>query len=261
MNANTIFEAFGCVRSDYLRQADALMQTPAPPVSKRKWVKPTLAAACLLLLLAALPLGWMIALYPNTPDTPVIPPPAGEKLSITTIPGAEVINHENFVVFDNGKANFPLLYDDYIKVLQNSCVAIGEATPVSLINIQENDFVWVIATFDLTVTDAVNNMKDVQTTRVIHAARYSEGALTSFCGISDIIANIMEKPNGLFVLMNAESVIPAGNDPLSDTFTINGDSYNLADYADYYIGNVFDCDGEKITYFGQDIDLDLLREP
>lgn len=121
--------------------------------------------------------------------------------------------------------------------------------------------VWWIATFDIDVIDDMGTLEGNDSIRVVMASRYAtedtggdvEYKLNSPERLKEILMKIQENPVGVFRL---KKFVVGEEIRLDDTgvssngniWKIKGKEYWATEFADFYLGAWFECDGEKFRY-------------
>jgi len=239
--------------------------------SKKKknniWVKWGAIAACLAVIVSVSTLiypahffggGEMNSTSNNTQETINSNPIANNgKHSILSIPGAIIIEGDNYFVTDGSRVDIGTP-DEYVNTINKYYSAvIGKADNIKTVVIPDGDFFWGITTFDIEVVDAVRFSDASNTVRCITMYRYtSDGGLAVKCGVNRVTEEIMTKPQGLFVFESASEC----QTPYAFELTVSSiKDLKLSDYADYYVGARYDCTAESFIYYGYPIDLNDIR--
>lgn len=202
-----------------------------------------------------------VLLIPNFVDGPDVPgitpgPDVGvtnNKLLISSIPNAQVISNAEYFLAERPTVSDIYTVEEYIEVLKNHFTTVtGSVTNMNSVAIEEGDFTWYITTFDINIHESLKQQIEADTITCVSICKYyGDVSLNeSKCGLTDVAYEIASNPTGFFVL---EDVIE------DDMWIINGETYNVADYADYYAGVRYDCTTEGFQYYGTLISFDDIR--
>lgn len=128
---------------------------------------------------------------------------------------------------------------------------------------QEYDYPvrWWIVTFDIDVIDDLGTLDGSETVHVVMASRYAtatgKGDDPTFKlhwppDMKEILDELKKNPTGLFMLRNQAQ---QEDERLDDTWISNGNiweikgkEYHATEFADYFVGTKYDCDGENFQY-------------
>lgn len=128
---------------------------------------------------------------------------------------------------------------------------------------QEYDYpvMWWIVTFDIDVIDDLGTLDGRETVHVVMASRYATATgkgddpffkLHCPLDVKKVLADIERNPTGLFMLRNQ---VRQEDERLDDTWISNGNiweikgkEYHATEFADYFVGTKYDCDGVKYRY-------------
>ncbi len=262
MNAYDLLDALGGVDDAYLLSAE-MERTKQ---NKGIWLKWGAVAACICLIFTGTFLFLLpIQKRPDPKETLGIPETeetsAGVeteasaeldgKKPITSIPNAAVVDLSRAELAEGGADGDIYTPEEYTEVLKNHFLTlVGEATNIRSITVRDGEFIWCITTFDIVISQAVSHPVESGIIRCVTAIRcFMDGSPTVDCGISDVGMRILEEPTGFFVTRSVRD----------DTWKINGKTYALSDYADYYVGCVYSCTDESFSYYGTDIPFDDIR--
>ena len=121
--------------------------------------------------------------------------------------------------------------------------------------------VWWIATFDIDVIDDMGTLEGNDSVRVVMASRYAtedtggdvEYKLNSPERLKEILMKIQENPVGVFrlrkfVVGEEIRLDDTGVSSNGNIWKIKGKEYWATEFADFYLGAWFECDGEKFRY-------------
>lgn len=246
MNATKLLDAFSKVDQDLLAEADTFRQAPRALPRLRY----ALIAASLALLIALIPITVMIA-NRTAPPPPVTNPPVTDAplpnthLSITDIPGAEAIdsdtlpNHFSGFNYHPGPNLHPIdksAHQWATTVRENYATSEGTVENIQSILIQDGELYYHITQFSLNVQTHYFNTNGKDTVSLINVTLYKKNSnyftvqnpyvITEGHSIYyDMGLYAEEYPTGLCVYESAKN----------HTVTIQGITYDLSEYADYYL--------------------------
>ena len=197
---------------------------------------------------------------PNSTDPTVTDTPKS-KLSIKDIPGAEIIDDPASFEVCSGLSPVIAPPELYIEALKNASVAVGTATNVAAVTINDGEYLWYIVTFNLNVEENICNMRQEKTltaisiTKLLAPSEYGPAQVIS-TSIPNFGKLICEAPSGLYVMERiTESNVP------ENIWGFDNTKCELSDYADYYVSAKWYSDDEALYYGGgYSIDLDNIRE-
>lgn len=175
------------------------------------------------------------------------------KIDILTIPGAVKVNTSKEMF--GGIVGDPAGAELYVENEKKSgdVLVYGTAKNINSVSVTDGARVWYITTFEIDVADDVKNLLDTSTVKAASICCYENDHIDLSLGLLDNNLKIYEQKTGLFSLKAASS-------DNFDTFEINGKQYSIAQLADYYAENHFECDGNSfVYYFDEVIELDKLR--
>lgn len=175
------------------------------------------------------------------------------KIDILTIPGAVKVktSKEMFGGIEGDPAGAELYVENEKK--SGNVLVYGTAKNINSVSVTDGARVWYITTFEIDVTDDVKKLLDTSTVKAASICCYENDHIDLSLGLLDNNLKIYEQKTGLFSLKSASS-------DSYNTFEINGKEYSIAQLADYYAANHFECDGKSfVYYFGEAIELDKLR--
>jgi len=246
MNATKLLDAFSQIDQELLAEADTFRKAPRPLPRLRY----ALIAASLTLLIALIPITVTIA-NRTAPPPPVTNPPVTDAplpnthLSITDIPGAEAIDSDtlpkNFSGFDYhpGPNLTPIdtsAHQWATTVRENYSTSKGTVENIKSILIQDGELYYHITQFTLNVQTHYFNTDGKDTVSLINVTLYKKNSnyftvqnpyiITEEHSIYyDMGLYAEENPTGLCVYESAKN----------HTVTIQGITYALSEYADYYL--------------------------
>ena len=128
---------------------------------------------------------------------------------------------------------------------------------------QEYDYpvMWWIVTFDIDVIDDLGTLDGRETVHVVMASRYAiatgKGDDPTFKlhwppDMKEMLDELKKNPTGLFTLRDQGQ---QEDERLDDTWISNGNiweikgkEYHATEFADYFVGTKYDCDGVKYQY-------------
>ena len=221
---------------------------------KRTWVKWASVAACFCIVVMS------AILIPNILDRSDVSDvnpgkdfgATNGKLSISTITNAKEIKNAEYFLAERPSNSDIYTVEEYIEVLKNHFVTVtGSVTNMNSVAIQEGEFTWYITTFDININESIKQQIEADTITCVTVCKYyGDVSLNeSKCGLSNVAYEITNNPTGFFVLRDVED----------EAWNINGKSYNISDYADYYVGVRYDCTEEGFQYYGSTINFDDIR--
>lgn len=182
------------------------------------------------------------------------------KIDILSIPGAVQIDTPEKIFFGNEAEGNGNIYepDDFVNVVRNgnSTIVYGSIKNSKTISITDDNLIWYITTFDIDVIDNVKNAQESSTIKATSINCYDKGIERFiFLGLLNSRINIASDALRLFFLKTVPS-----ESLFYKLFEIDGEQYSAYDFADYYAGREYDCDGESFDYYGTKIELDRLRD-
>lgn len=274
MNSSQFFDLLNETDSNYLAAAHKSMtEKPA-----RAWFRPALIAACLTLVLLAIPVGIMIGKSNNTPQVPVIDPSTSDhtvttvapptteapgttaRPSILDIPGAVPFEEVDWSYSKPGipSTGNPLLSQEeqlewINQMKENNSIVVGYIKDYTSVLVPDGMDYYHISTMEIQVLDNISGI-EAKTIKAVYACQYvylPYGAYTpqgTYHG-TDTISTIADQ--FLQALNCTEAYIynqglAAGfillKESKDQTFLIGDTSYNLSDYADYVLDACLACD-------------------
>ena len=192
MNSSQFFDLLNETDSNYLAAAHKSMtEKPA-----RAWFRPALIAACLTLVLLAIPVGIMIGKSNNTPQVPVIDPSTSDhtvttvaphtteapkttaRPSILDIPGATVFDENDNRFYKPGNSFSGSLSISDEKILEwtkhmkeNNSIVIGYIKDYTTVLVEDGKDYYQISTMEIQVLENVNGIEE-KTITAVYACRY-----------------------------------------------------------------------------------------
>lgn len=200
MNADQFFNLLNETDGSYLAAAHKSMtEKPA-----RAWFRPTLIAACLMLVLLAIPVGIMIGNRTIKPSVPVITPnttghstvtaappattaPTTTQTPITTEkPKASVLDIPGATLFDENDTRFFKLGDTYSgnhnysekemlewanQMKENNLIVVGYIKNSTSVLVEDDDGYCRISTMEIQVLENISNINQESITAV-YTCRY-----------------------------------------------------------------------------------------
>ncbi len=251
MNSFDLLEAIGLTDDASLQDAEGFRAAPfgggRARMAQATYMKRGIIAAAVCLFCA----GAVMALWfiPDRRDpSPPFDESAGEtyKKPLSAIPNAVVVELRDAVAVQDDRDGDIYTPEEYTRVLKERFITVvGEADNIQAVCVPDGDYLWYIATFDITVTKPINFMAGKEVMRCVTYVRcFSDGSPTVDCGIPKLAMKLTEQPQGFFVGRSLEENEFFGRDPVP---------FSLTAYADYYVGVRFDCTDESFSYYGEEI--------
>lgn len=192
INSNQFFDLLGEADSSYLTASyKSMTEKPA-----RVWFRPALIAACLTLVLIAIPVGILIGNRTIKPTVPVIDPttttatvpPAttpsetteAPKASILDIPGATLFENDGRFVTEGGKdSSFDTFYsftdaqkhEWAYRVKEENEVVVGYVKDYTSVLVPDGKDYYRITTMEIAVLEDFSGI-GVETVKAVYANRY-----------------------------------------------------------------------------------------
>jgi len=271
INSHQFFDLLGEADSSYLAAAHKTMT--AKPA--RMWFRPALIAACLTLVLVAIPVGILIGNRSETPQVPVIDPNTTStttaphttetpKASILDIPGATLFdeNDERFHT-EEKDSSFTTFYSytdaqkrEWVeRVYKENDVIVGIIKDYISVIVPDGKDYYRVTTMEIAVLEDFSGMK-CETIKAVYANRYQWRAGDYYPATEYIIGNgINQNTNEIVedlgvscdMFQTALTYTQHHNEgwdhaaffllkkATSSSFTIGENTYSLSDYANYVL--------------------------
>lgn len=266
MNSSQFFDLLNETDSNYLAAAHKSMtEKPA-----RAWFRPALIAACLTLVLLAIPVGIMIGKSNYTPQVPVIDPSTSDHTVVTTapptteapqttarpsildIPGATVFDENDNRFYKPGNSFSGSLSISDEKILEwtkhmkeNNSIVIGYIKDYTTVLVEDGKDYYQISTMEIQVLENVNGIEEKTITAVYACRYYNEYGHYRPDGTyrgSDSIWSTCDQFREALICTDAyvaNQGKAAGfillKESKNQTLLIGDTPYNLSDYADYVL--------------------------
>lgn len=175
-----------------------------------------------------------------------------DKRVISSIPNAKIIENTEYFIAERTSVSDIYTVEEYIEVLKNYfTIVTGSVSNMNSVAISEDEFTWYITTFDINISESIKKQMDADTITCVTICKYYDdvSVYNSKCGLTDVAYDIMNNPTGLFVLEDVEETV----------WNINGETFNVSDFADYYVGVRYDCTTESFQYYGTSINFEDIR--
>jgi len=265
INSHQFFDLLNEVDSSYLAAAHKSMT--AKPA--RMWVRPALIAACLTLILVAIPVGILIGNRTIKPSVPVIDPSITDNTvtstqappvtqtpqttarpSILDIPGATVFDENDKRFLTSGSAysgNYSVTEEEKLEAIthmkENNSVVVGIIKDFTSVLVEDGDAYYRLNTMEIQVKKSLSGAKK-ETVTAVYACRYELDNRYYIPATIYQPTDSISVTNDMFeqALMCTEAYAHhkddwAGlfliKDAKNEKITIGATSYSLSDYADY----------------------------
>lgn len=267
MNADQFFALLNETDSSYLTVAHKIMtQKPA-----RAWFRPALIAACLTLVLVAIPVSILIGNRTIKPSVPVIPPTTTDTTVTTTqapmttqapettarpsildIPGATVFdeNDNRFYKPANSFSGSVSISDEIRlewakNMKENNAIVIGYIQDYTTILVEDGKDYYQISTMTIQVLEKIIGIEE-KTITAVYACRYYNDygcymPAGTYRGTDSIWSRCDQFREALICTdaYIANQGKAAGflllKESKDQTILIGNTTYNLSDYADYVL--------------------------
>lgn len=267
MNSSQFFDLLNETDSSYLAAAHKSMtEKPA-----RAWFRPALIAACLTLVLLAIPVGIMIGKSNNTPQVPVIDPSTSDhtvttvapptteapkttaRPSILDIPGATLFEEVDWSYSKPGNphASSPSLSKEeqlewINQMKENNAIVMGYIKDYSSVLVPAGKDYYHISTMEIQVLENISGI-EAETVKAVYACRYeyfpydAYKPIGTYRGTDSIASSADQFLEALDCTeaYKAQKGKCAGfillKDSKNETLTIGEESYQLSDYADFIL--------------------------
>ena len=263
MNADQLFTLLNETNDSYLKAAHKSMtEKPA-----RTWFHPALIAACLTLVLLAIPVGILIGNRTITPNVPIISPSTESNTVITTkapettekpkasildIPGATVFDENDNRFYNEGR---PSSYTDLFSeertreilkhIKRNNSIVIGFIQDYTTVLVEDGEDYYQMTTMTIQVLEKVIGIEEKTVTAVYACRYYNENGRYRPAGTYHVPDSI-KSPCDQFkyaLICTQAYVAQQGNaagfillkESKDQTLLIDNAAYNLSDYADYVL--------------------------
>ena len=246
MTRDDLIFAFNHTQSDYLLAAAKSMQTKPLP-SSRPRLRYAIIAASFVLLVAMIPI---IILLANRTTPPPNPPQPSTHLSITDIPGVRIAGNNDlpapYIDHDyTGEYIFPQKQEahDWINSIQEQYSSIlGEIRESHSVLLEDTSFLYYITQLTIEIEKTYYNTDEKDSISLIYVHTYEKNgkdslgkdhyvSKTSYTAIEGYRTHYnmghyaTKRNSGLFLFESAEN----------RRLMIQGESYDLSQYADYYM--------------------------
>lgn len=172
-----------------------------------------------------------------------------DKHVISSIPNAKIIGNAGDFLAERPAVSDIYTVEEYIKVLKNYfTIVTGSVSNMNSVAISEGEFTWNITTFDINISESIKKQIDADTITCVTICKYYDdvSVYNSKCGLTDVAYDIMNNSTGLFVLEDVEETV----------WNINGETFNVSDFAYHYVGARYDCTTESFQYYGTSINFE-----
>lgn len=275
INSHQFFDLLNEADSSYLAAAHKSMT--AKPA--RMWVRPALIAACLTLILVAIPVGILIGNRTIKPSVPVIDPsitantvtttqapPTTQAPQTTTppsilnIPGAVLFDEVDWIYSKPGNANTgsPVLpREEQLEWLnqmkENNSIVVGYIKDYTSVLVPDGKDYYHIASMEIQVLDNISGI-EAQTIKAVYACKYKyapydayvpQGTYYGTGRIRSSVDQFLQALNCTEAYVGNQGdaagfmLLKESND---QTILIGDTTYNLSDYADYVLDACLQCD-------------------
>lgn len=175
----------------------------------------------------------------------------GNKKWITDIPGAVYLENPEYFSDEIvlGDICTPKQLVTHLRI---SHVIIGDAENFKSFYIESGSYTWNITTFDIKVSKVVNGTFETEVLKCVTKYDYLTGSNPhGFCAMTNVGLDTIENPSGLFTVRSV----------YDEAWNINGETYKVSDFADYYINKRIDYDYEfdGISWGGDFITLEEIK--
>ncbi|MBQ4120517.1 MAG: hypothetical protein IJD35_00735, partial [Clostridia bacterium] len=261
INSHQFFDLLNEADSSYLAAAHKSMT--AKPA--RMWVRPALIAACLTLVLVAIPVGILMGNRTIKPTIPVIDPSTSDHTVTTTqaqvpqttarpsildIPGATVFDENDKRFLTSGSAysgNYSVTEEEKLEAIthmkENNSVVVGIIKDFTSVLVEDGDAYYRLNTMEIQVKKSLSGVKK-ETVTAVYACRYELDNRYYIPATIYQPTDSISVTNDMFeqALMCTEAYAHhkddwAGlfliKDAKNEKITIGATSYSLSDYADY----------------------------
>ena len=267
MTRDTLFLAFGNVKSDYLHAAAASMEAPVSTLPRPR-LRFALIAASFLLIAAMIPILVILAKHTTPPPLPPTPATSDSEtsstpsteaptthLSITDIPGAIAVDTDTLDYQIDTTYSFNII--EGIRKVQESCAFLGTLISCESVFIPSDNNKWYLhlSVLEIQINDPVCNADTLQTVKAVYKCIYfpkeTGYRISRLEPLMDLAIKAQKEPYGFYVLDEAENYFESLG---------TGSRLNMADYADYYIVMHASYDGKMVSYPRLfNIDLEYFR--
>ena len=259
MTTSKLFVAFGNIDDDYLLTTLKSIQ-PQKRTIPRPRLRYAIIAATLALLVALIPIAVILANHTPTPPPPVTtplpnPPAPSTHLSITDIPGAVVadlndlpLDYEGMGSIDNCMPAGRAESHQWIKTIQEQYASAH-------VTLQESEFVIVedgnnfyyIAKLLFKIEQPYYNTNEKDTVSLVYVHTYEKTGIMpdervlykNITSYTPLEGHSSSHNMAHFAAKNAKDFPEGGlcvfESSENHTLTINGEVYDLSQYADYYL--------------------------
>ena len=245
---------------------DALI-TDALEAPARAWFRPALIAACLTLVLLAIPVGILIGNRTITPNVPIISPSTESNTVITTqapettekpkasildIPGATVLDENDNRFYKEGRpCSYSGLFSEertremLQNMKENNAIVIGYIQDYTTVLVKDGEDYYQISTMTIQVLENVIGIEE-KTITAVYACRYYNDyghymPAGTYRGTDSIWSRCDQFREALICTdaYIANQGKAAGflllKESKDQTLLIDNTAYNLSDYADYVL--------------------------
>lgn len=175
----------------------------------------------------------------------------GDKKWISDIPGAVYIENPEYLSGEVHAADICTAKQLLIN-LRVSDVVVGDAENFKSFYIESGQYTWNITTFDIKVSKVVNGTFETEVLKCVTKYNYLTGSNPhGFCAMTNVGLDTIENPSGLFTVKSVSD----------EAWNINGETYKVSDFADYYINGRFDYDHslEGLSWCGEFIAIEEVQ--
>ncbi len=265
INSNQFFDLLGEADSSYLTAAyKSMNEKPA-----RAWFRPALIAACLTLVLIAIPVGILIGNRTIKPTVPVIDPttttatvpPATTppettgtpKASVLDIPGATLFDKVDWTYSKPGSPNAssPSLskeeqFEWINQMKENNSIVMGYIKDYTSVLVSQGKDYYHISTMEIQVLENISGIES-ETIKAVYTCRYEYLPYDAYkpTGTYQGTDSIGSSADQFFEALDCTEAYKAQKgkcagfillkDSKNETLTIGEESYHLSDYADYIL--------------------------
>ncbi len=175
----------------------------------------------------------------------------GNKKWITDIPGAIYLENPEYFSDEIVRGDI-WTREELVDVLKKKLVVVGDAENFKSFYIESGSYTWNITTFDIKVSKVVNGTFETEVLKCVTKYNYLTGSNPhGFCAMTNVGLDTIENPSGLFTVKSVSD----------EAWNINGETYKVSDFADYYINGRFDYDHslEGLSWCGEFIAIEEVQ--
>ena len=204
-------------------------------------------AACLAVAVGVTAVAAGFGRAGSTPTEPK------EKLAITSIPGAVLLEDPDAIPKENGVAAEICSAEDYVYIVKKSknTYVYGTAENFTTVVFEDEYATWYITTFEIRVIENIRGDAGGDTVKCIFFEYESEDICVVACPPALTLKQIQKNPTALYSLSDEQECYSG--------YKTFGDGYNTFDYADYIVGSHDRSDGESFDYCGVTVPFDSIR--